>query len=119
MSTRSRTPPIHTARIAAVLNEQSEGDVPVTPTVVAVHRQGEQVVRRCLPLDVQPGASMLVTTYDGDRDQPKGAAPIHTFDRTGDLPGFVDELWAALAPDLRVLAVSGMGATTSLVQVRQ
>lgn len=111
-------PPIHTPRIAFVLHDQSEGDMAVTATVVTVHRQGDQVVRRSLPLHVQPGSSMLVTTYNGDRDEPNGTAPIHTFDRTGDLPSFVDELWEALPPDLRVLAVSGMGATTSLVEIR-
>jgi len=104
-------PPIYTPRIAVLLNE----DI----TLLSVRRDGNDVARTCVPVDRQPATSTLIITYAGTREQPEGKAPVQTFadDRTFD--EVIDDLWGSLAPELRVLAVAGVGATTSNITVRQ
>lgn len=103
-------PPILTPRIAIVVNER--------PSVLAVHRGNAGVIRRVLPVSSTPGTATLVTTYDGDLEQPVGSAPVRQMEGVGDVGSVLERIWTALDPDLRVLALSGDGSSIRHLEVR-
>lgn len=94
-------PPIHTPRIALIV--QRHAAVFVSATL-----DGGAVRRDVAPVLPDPSRAYVLCTYSGTPGSPVGNGPRFTIEHPGD--DLAERVWSALSPEHRILVCSGTGA---------